>query len=232
MYIHQIQLEQTGTTIFQTFAGLLLDGTKSRASEKALDDDDNEKSAITKLLRVFFFLNICHLLSIIGLWTLDKRRKRQAAEAARQALLASVAEEEDFESEEVERSPKVHHRSVSFAKEPLPEAHGLQRREPSFSMSDQEGPTGRPPLVAGPPIEDIAGSSTDSEEVVEEERPLLRDEPLPIVVQTPVIGEAQSRAERIRGEICGVMGIALIAFAWVFFIGTAFLRLRAKKDRS
>lgn len=177
-------------------------------------------------------------MSIFGLWTLDKRRKRQAAEAARQAMLASVAEEDDFETEDVEGSPKIHRRSVSFAKETLPEIHGLQQRDSSFSISDYEGASGgRRSSAAGPPIEEDADAEVvtpvDPDEAGEEERPLLlHDEPLPAIVQPPVTGEAQSKAERVRGEIFGVLGIALIAFAWIFFIGTAFLRLRAKKDRS
>jgi len=153
-------------------------------------------------------------------------------------MLASVAEEDDFETADVEGSPKMHRRSVSFAKETLPEAHGLQRRDSSFSISDYEGSSGeRRPSATGPPIEEGADAEletpVDPDVASEEERPLLSsDESLPAVVQPPVTGEAQSKAEHVRGEIFGVLGIALIAFAWIFFIGTAFLRLRAKKDRS
>lgn len=153
-------------------------------------------------------------------------------------MLASVAEEDDFETEDVEGSPKIHRRSVSFAKETLPEIHGLQRRDSSFSISDYEGTSGgRWSSAAGPPIVEDADAEVvtpeDADVTDEEERPLLlNNEPQPAVVQPPVTGEAQSKAERVRGEIFGVLGIALIAFAWIFFIGTAFLRLRAKKDRS
>lgn len=93
----------------------------------------------------------------------------------------------------------------------------MQRRQDSSSSSD-----------SGP-----AGLAQDGD--LAEEEPLLLDDddlvPWHTHVEEPVTGEAQSKSEHIRGEVFGVISICLIAFAWIFFITTAFLRLRAKSDR-
>ncbi|EJD03945.1 MFS general substrate transporter [Fomitiporia mediterranea MF3/22] len=217
-------LEQTGTTIFQTFAGLFLDKLKkgSEAQDKA-----SELDAIQKLLGLFLLLNVFHFFSIIGLWALDRRRKRQAAEVERRARLARLEgsgaegdDDEDQLEESIRSSPKSRRKLSLHAKEHTSESHSLQRREASASSESTITP--------------LASGSAAERAAEEEAQPLLNDEPLAYhtnVVETPATGEAQTRSEHLRGEVFGVIGILLIAFAWVFFIGTAFLRLRAKKDR-
>ena len=193
--------------------------------EARLDDEQDELGAIQKLINIFLLLNVCHFVSIIGLWTLDRRQKRQTAELERRARLASVdnrsvedEEEEDFDPE-VPSSPKSRRNDSLRRKERLSESHSLQRREASSSSES--------------PILPLASGHLPETLPEEEAQPLLNDEPLPYHAQidAPAAGEALTRAERLRGEIFGVAGICLIAFAWIFFIGTAFLRLRAKKDR-
>lgn len=86
-------MEQTGATIFQTIAGLILDGAspRRRASKGA-------QYTTQQLLNVFFVFNILQLLAIIGLSHLDSRR-RQAAE-----ILENAVEDEDAENESEEDS--------------------------------------------------------------------------------------------------------------------------------
>ncbi|KAG0708887.1 major facilitator superfamily domain-containing protein [Suillus ampliporus] len=87
-------MEQTGATIFQTIAGLVLDGAspRHRASQ-------GDQSTTQQLLNVFFVFNVLQLLGIIGLSYLDHRR-RQAAETLENA----VGDEEEAEHESEEQS--------------------------------------------------------------------------------------------------------------------------------
>ncbi|KAG1757543.1 major facilitator superfamily domain-containing protein [Suillus lakei] len=80
-------MEQTGATIFQTIAGLVLDAPKG------------DQYTTQQLLNVFFVFNVLQLLGIIGLSYLDRRR-RQAAETLENA----VGDEEDAEHESEEES--------------------------------------------------------------------------------------------------------------------------------
>lgn len=67
-------LEQTGSTIFQTLAGLTLDA----------QDNDSTQSAMQRLLNVFFIVNVFHILTIVGLALLQRRKDLAEAESLRQ----------------------------------------------------------------------------------------------------------------------------------------------------
>lgn len=82
-------MEQTGATIFQTIAGLVLDGDQ-RVKKGG-------QYTTQQLLNVFFAFNVLQLLGIIGLSHLDSRR-RQAAET----IENTVGDEEDVERESEE----------------------------------------------------------------------------------------------------------------------------------
>ncbi|KAI5124682.1 hypothetical protein M0805_004290 [Coniferiporia weirii] len=216
-------LEQTGSTIFQTFAGLFLDKVKTKAQNEG---SLSELSAIQRLLGLFLFLNVCQFFAILGLWILDRKRKQQAAEAARRVRRSADDEVEDvlFDDDvevdvDTEGSPRTNRRSLSTGREHDPVALSLQRRDTSSS--------------SGSPVVPLAGGSIAPDLAEDEEQPLLDDEPIVWHQQTeePVAGEARTKSEHLRGEVFGILSICLIGFAWVFFIGTAFLRLRAKKDR-
>jgi hypothetical protein len=92
--IFTFQMEQTGATIFQTIAGLVLDSASPRQRTQKGD-----KYTTQQLLNVFFGFNILQLLGIIGLSYLDRRR-RQAVETPENA----VGDEEDAERELEEES--------------------------------------------------------------------------------------------------------------------------------
>ncbi|KAG1750017.1 major facilitator superfamily domain-containing protein [Suillus paluster] len=82
-------MEQTGATIFQTIAGLVLDGASPR--QRAQGD----QSTTQQLLNVFFVFNVLQLLGIIGLSHLDHRRRQ--AETLEEVI---GDEEAEHESEE------------------------------------------------------------------------------------------------------------------------------------
>jgi len=65
-----LQLEQTGSTIFQTLAGLSLDLNKL---PKQQDLDPRHNAPIQRLLNTFVFLNVVQFFSILGMARLDKR---------------------------------------------------------------------------------------------------------------------------------------------------------------
>ncbi|KAF8078597.1 major facilitator superfamily domain-containing protein [Lyophyllum atratum] len=69
-------LEQTGSTIFQTLAGLALD-TRENAGGRSSD------AALQHLLCIFLILNVLHLFSVLGLAGLQ-RRKAQESTVAKQ----------------------------------------------------------------------------------------------------------------------------------------------------
>ena len=64
------QLEQTGTTISQTLAGLILDAKLRDSPAPSIGD-----KRIQHLLNYFLMLNMLQLLGIICLWYLDRQKK-------------------------------------------------------------------------------------------------------------------------------------------------------------
>ncbi|EJU02025.1 MFS general substrate transporter [Dacryopinax primogenitus] len=69
-------LEQTGSTISQTLAGLLLDKTRSSTL-----DTPNNLQAISLLLRAFLAVNVVQLVSILGMWRLQDEERPAQQEA-------------------------------------------------------------------------------------------------------------------------------------------------------
>ncbi|KAG1783928.1 major facilitator superfamily domain-containing protein [Suillus placidus] len=84
-------MEQTGATIFQTIAGLVLDGASPHQQAQK-----GAQYTTQRLLNVFFIFNVLQLLGIIGLSHLDRRR-RQAAETLENAVGDEDAERESEE---------------------------------------------------------------------------------------------------------------------------------------
>ncbi|KAI0793483.1 major facilitator superfamily domain-containing protein [Abortiporus biennis] len=89
-------LEQTGSTIFQTLAGLELDiKTKKPKSEMLSTMASGNDKDVQYLLNTFIFLNALQLVGIIGLRYLDKKRKEK--------------DDSDKEPSEVEVNPSWEH---------------------------------------------------------------------------------------------------------------------------
>ena len=224
MYLYPLrQLEQTGTTIFQTFAGLYLD----KHSPQQGSSPTGPNKATDKLLQLFLCLNILQFVGIVGLWTLDRRRKRQARYTALIAHSTDPSSDDQLDDdEETPKTSRSNRLSLSGSRR-ISESHSLHRWEHAFET-----------------LPGVSGAAHDSDTIpgtaegLEEERPLLREEAqhgtsasLPSKEEEPEFGVAQSRGEILRGEIFSVLGICAILFAWVFFIVTALHRLRSRGDR-
>jgi len=77
-------LEQTGSVIMQTLAGLTLDTEPQRSSPGKAALEAPSRSgipAIQRLLNTFLFLNVLHFLTLVALSYLDRRRKAALASA-------------------------------------------------------------------------------------------------------------------------------------------------------
>ena len=91
-----IQLEQTGSTIFQTVAGLVLD-VKSGKHDKLAPGQGDPKD-VQYLLNAFVILNILEVLAVIALSRLDRKQKEEASRRM-SALLPQTIDESDEEGD-------------------------------------------------------------------------------------------------------------------------------------
>ncbi|KAI0067687.1 MFS general substrate transporter [Artomyces pyxidatus] len=89
-------LEQTGTVMSQTLAGLILD--VKRRSPNTLDPRDpitnTEDASIQRLLNTFLLLNTIQLIGIGGLWFLDRRQKELTLRRRSSLLQRHISEEQ------------------------------------------------------------------------------------------------------------------------------------------
>ncbi|KIK71020.1 hypothetical protein GYMLUDRAFT_33127 [Collybiopsis luxurians FD-317 M1] len=164
-------LEQTGSTIFQTLAGMALD---NHIKDPVKGKPVGIESAIQRVLNVFFGLNILHILMIVGLAYLQKRK--------------DVADEQ----------AQLHMQTSRRSSSPNPSARvssGIDAGEIQPLL--QESNAGSR-LYAATPGSRIRRSMKEEEKMI---------------------------AERKRGAICAICSAALVLFAWVLFMGTAYSRL-------
>jgi len=140
-------LEQTGSTISQTLAGLLLDKTHTSASLPNTPTADNQH-AISLLLRAFLLINVCQLLASLGMWRMQVVRDRRVAGASSQpgvqkGYMAVPVDEEDavaaVASEDAlppspTGAPKPRTLSVHSTAPLLSKPHATKRRSSSRKM--------------------------------------------------------------------------------------------------
>ncbi|KAH9849777.1 MFS general substrate transporter [Lenzites betulinus] len=215
-------LEQTGSTIFQTLAGLALD-IKSKKSAETLSPIDGDDGDVQYLLNAFVILNVFEILGILGLSHLH--RKQQATAARRMSALLPTAVDESDE-EPLEPQPAKEPRTDENWQAESPEGNQhrrsstLGRHGPLSSSSTLEQSI---PLLrgAGSRSSTVRGSRYLVDAVIE-------DEPSEPPTQAKVL---RTKAEVRRGELFSVMCGVLIAFAWVLFMVTAWLKLRSKEER-
>ncbi|KAI8995613.1 MFS general substrate transporter [Trametes punicea] len=213
-------LEQTGSTIFQTLAGLALDVKSKNSSERLLPIDGDDRD-VQYLLNAFVLLNAIEIFGIIGLAYLDRKQK-QAAVRRMGSLLPSALDESDEDEPRPLKEPRMdddhwqaeipdtsrHRRSSTFSRHaPLP----------SSSTSEQSIPL----LHGRSPSSTARGSRYLVEAIVE-------TEPSEPPVKVKIL---RTKAEVRRGEIFAVLCVVLIAFTWILFMGTAWLKLRSKEER-
>jgi hypothetical protein len=162
-----VQLEQTGSTIFQTFAGLSLD---------IQGDDEGDPTAhnaaqIQYLLNTFVVLNFFQVVAILAMTKLDKRR--QGTEIHNSIKQNSLTGTVDTTSSIMKRRSSI-----------FPE-------EQTILLANEHQH-----------YHSMAGRSSG--------------------------GENKSfDSGEVFMYICG----GLIAFSWVLFFGTAWMRLRSKGER-
>ncbi|CDO71549.1 hypothetical protein BN946_scf184911.g19 [Trametes cinnabarina] len=218
-------LEQTGSTIFQTLAGLALDikSKKSAGRQLPIDRDDRD---VQYLLNAFVILNVLEIVGIIGLAHLDHRQK-QAAARCMSSLLPSTIDESDKEEE------------TRSGKDPWSDDENWQaevadnsrhRRSSTFSrhgpLSSTSSPEQSIPLLHGASRPStLCGSWYLVEALVEEEEEPTRP---PVKVKVKVL---RTKAEVRRGEVFALLCGALIGLAWILFMGTAWLKLQSREER-
>ncbi|KAF8843939.1 MFS general substrate transporter [Paxillus ammoniavirescens] len=96
-------LEQTGSTIFQTLAGMWLDHANNRLESPEREDDD----AIDYLLYAFLFLNVLQLISLAGLGHFDKcRRGRDRHPYCPEDLIVTSPDSASISSTQRDNSPQ------------------------------------------------------------------------------------------------------------------------------
>lgn len=197
------QLEHTGTTITQTVSGLWLDSKKKERKPGLLTAPSENESRLQWLLNGFLFINVLHLVAIFGLGYLNERRKNPRKE--------EVNQNEAAEDEE--------------------------RRATSGSSSGNEGPSSSPDFPSQiPSDQNPVGDHTTS--------PLLRPRDASLVYQgygthpqpnkfrqdTTRVGAA-TPAEVKRGKFFATLCTATVAFAWLLFFVTSFLKIRSRRER-
>ncbi|TFK57279.1 MFS general substrate transporter [Heliocybe sulcata] len=196
-------LEQTGSTISQTLAGLSLD-LKSRAS----------KQPMQYLLDGFLAVNIAEILVLVGLVKLIRHRSRAAAES-QQRQSAGSRKERSHGRGSVPQTPAVRQSQAPRASTSSQDSteHTPLLGEPERTSQGFETPPIHQYLILPDEVEDReARGSNDT------------TSPPPAVVVT-------SKSEVRRGELAATASAVLVLFAWVLFMVTAWLRLRSKQER-
>ena len=185
---------------------------------------DGDESDVQYLLNAFVILNILEILGILGLAHLD-HKQRQAASRRSSALLPSTVDESDEDEPRPGKEPGTDDENwQAEASE-----HSRHRRSSTFSSRRAPLPSSSSPEQSIPLLDGHSRSSTVRgsrylvEAVVEEEEPS----------RTPVRAAKilRTKAEVRRGEVFAVLCGVLIAFAWILFMGTAWLKLRSKEER-
>lgn len=171
------------------------------------------------------------MAGLLGLWWLDRSRKIQAEHDSLSAGADNLAENVEHSS-----SPSRQRRNKTISTRKEPESVALSSRG-SISATRER--------VLSSESGDLEAASVSYEQ--EEEEPLLvthsrtasddlpSPSPLPSSQQLRerrLLVIAHSTSEVRRGNIFASMSICLIVLTWLLFLGTAFLKLRSKKERT
>ncbi|KAH9946637.1 MFS general substrate transporter [Amylocystis lapponica] len=208
-------LEQTGSTIFQTLAGLALD-VNSKKSTKAVAPIGDKRN-VQHLLNAFVVFNVLQLVSIIALARLARRRREESERRSKVLLPAVVDEEEEPLNDSRAKLPVD---EDAWTDHELSDAtQGISR---TMTMSQHDT---RPPSTSSP----------------EQRIPLLRPSSLSSTHRNSYLLSGghlsaptrivRTKAEMQRGEVAAALSVMLIFLAWVLFIMTAWMKLRSKEER-
>ncbi|KZW02457.1 MFS general substrate transporter [Exidia glandulosa HHB12029] len=226
-------IEQAGSTISQTLAGLVLDSkhkTSSLGVVANLFSKGGEKVTITDpaavhtVLITYFIINIVQFLGTIALWRLDARRKKRAARKA-EALLRG---ERISMSDVIEPSQSSALAPVDMSDDE--DEHGndtdaaaIQKRRRKHRYA---GLTGSWSRRTRPLIESGHGHG-HGQELSRGSRYLLA----PALCAADGLDETgltRKKGEKRRGKMLAMASVGVVACAWVLFMGTAWAKLRAK----
>ncbi|KAI0078898.1 MFS general substrate transporter [Panus rudis PR-1116 ss-1] len=212
-------LEQTGSTIFQTMAGLLLD-VKSKKPAPRIEPpiSRNKDDQMQNLLNAFVFFNVLQLGSILCLRILDKRRHAALTRYTSASLPPVI---EDDVEDEGPKEPSVE--EASWDPEG-PNNVDRKRHGTIRSIRSLRSPATSPVIEQSIPLLRHSRESTSSSSTRRNSQ---------LITGTPHMHLSMkvSRGEIRRGRIFAVLSGFLIVFAWVLFMGTAWLRLRSKEER-
>ena len=208
------QLEQTGSTIFQTLAGLVLD-VKSKKPESSASPNGDDRD-MQFLLNAFITMNVLQFIAIATVAYYDHKRKEAAAKNADALLASPIEEESDSDDSDAGR-----------AKEPI------EIPVPVPAIGERSGT-----IRSIRSVRSVRLASVSAQETV----PLLRSTSqassrrssrylIPGVPPSSSVPLKFSKGELRRGKIFAVLSGCMIIFAWVLFMGTAWYRLRSKEDR-
>jgi hypothetical protein len=193
----------------QTFAGLALDTKRKAAPEKGAPNIPSRGglTAIQYLLNIFLVLNTLQFLSLMGLAYLDRRRKMTAA-------IAIMGTQEEMEPTDEFNHPRI--------------------SKSEFGDDGDGGDSIRLPLSAR---EGPFPSTSSSQQrlpllVPNAEGPHLVEQLQDHSPRFPVANDLPRTKRTKRGELFAGLSVALIAFAWALFLGTAWVRLRSKGERT
>lgn len=218
------QLEQTGSTIFQTLAGVALDiKTKKKAAAEAVTAPVNgDATDIQYLLNAFLLLNVVQFGGLIALARLDRKQKRAAAR--RMAALLPATQEDEDETD-------------------VSSSGGPSKLEDEWQRNDTSSPVlGKSATGTVRSLRGIGVASPSTSTATEQSIPLLRSPSVASSArtsrylsfapgQTPV-KVVRSKKELRRGEVFAFISGLSIAFAWILFMGVAYFRLRSKEERT
>lgn len=197
------QLEHTGQTITQTVSGLWLDSKSKDRKSGLLAIPSDDEPRLQWLLNGFLFVNLLQLVAIWGLGYLSEKKRK-----AQEGLIQG---EEDVEGEE--------RRNASGP--PL----GNERLSPPLD----------------PPARSPSDRTSASDPAIS---PLLRPRNAPSIYQgygthppphkslkdATLVG-AITPAEVKRGKLFASLCAVTVAFAWLLFFITSFVRIRSRGDR-
>ncbi|TDL28447.1 MFS general substrate transporter [Rickenella mellea] len=207
-------LEQTGSTIFQTLAGILLDTHQSGETAP----DHAKQAGYQPLLVAFGMLNLVQLFGIMGLWSLDRSRKRQ---------VARLHDDDEYDEPNTGGRPGHGHTPA------ISESHSLQCRDsmvfpetPSFTPRSGEQPDPPDTTMEEEALPLLSSNDSDLSAIATPSQDGDLD-----VLDEFQSGLARSTTEVQRGHIFAALSLVLITSAWMLFIGTALLKLRSSSDR-
>ncbi|KIM85235.1 hypothetical protein PILCRDRAFT_817238 [Piloderma croceum F 1598] len=198
-------LEQTGSVIMQTLAGLALDTERQPSPGKNVPDVPSRGglAAIQYLLNVFVLLNVFQFLVLMTLAHLDRRRK---------AAVATVADIYGSSGELITDDYNV---------------------DSPNNPEDAEGSIHLSLSARGGPVRPAASPEESHPLLVSDaERSLFATDAAEPNLSPPIPpGDPPKTKQVKRGELFAGLSAALVVFAWVLFLVTAWLRLRSKAER-